>query len=385
MKTQSSFEEKTNVVINAKRRFSLDDNLLPSHIPDQLEQNIQSQSSLNSNNVGSSCKKKALIGGLSAFIGLGVGMAMMPIFNEEVEHLDRYGIDVHENSSLFTISTLNTLFLMSSYAAFFLYKFFSHSDNEEHELTEFQTKSLVACKALAGAASIAPLVMLWNIEFDNQEVEGTSGFDQFMAWAAISSIPLIIFKALGNYEETSEFVKHELVNAHELNSLGSKIAVYGIDSIALVARCITYMHLTNELLENIGLHKEASLALSIITSGVISNAVVAVNEHSKLKKLFLPHKEHIGAKEVALGVFSAAEGCWFALPLVSAGLEATDGWNPLLRGGLFVPMFISHANLEANGIFNALMPTHTHHEQEELQMSLLGDGSEDLSQNQELV
>ena len=375
MKSFSSIQKQPQPTLKLKRSLSVDDILLKSNSSIELEKLEEPQRGLQTT---TNNKNKICLGVASAFFGLGVGMAMMPIFNEEVEHLENYGIDVHENSALFTVSTLNTLFLMSSYAAFSMYHLFNNSHKQHIELNPLQQKLIFGCKILAATSSIASVAMLWDIELENQKIAESEGFDQYVAWAAFSSLPLIAFKSLSNYEHSSEYVKLKLLSAPApLDSLGAKLAVYGIDGMALIARFITYTNLTNDLLTNIGLNKEVSLATSVIASGIMGNVIVGVNEHAKLKKLFLPNHNDIGCKEISIGILSAIEGSWFALPAITAGLEATTEWNGLIRGVLFLPMFLAHANYEAKGIYDSLIPSFTHQEQEDMHLSLIGDFSND--------
>jgi hypothetical protein len=50
----------------------------------------------------------------SAAIGIGAGLAMMPIYNHEVQELKTYDIDIHDYEIAFVISTINTLLLTST-------------------------------------------------------------------------------------------------------------------------------------------------------------------------------------------------------------------------------------------------------------------------------
>ena len=61
--------------------------------------------------------KKAKIArfAISSMIGIGTGLAMMPIFDAEIENFDKIGITIEDSSLGSAIETLNTLFIFSSW------------------------------------------------------------------------------------------------------------------------------------------------------------------------------------------------------------------------------------------------------------------------------
>lgn len=308
-----------------------------------------------------SSKKNLLMSG-SILGGVGVGLAMMPIFNEEVEHLEDYGVNIHNNESWLIASTVNTLLLMSTYSVCQFYKYFSaSSSNNQTELNSSQQKLLLASKICAVSAAIFPASLLWNIELQNQEVDKSSGFDQFIAWATFTTAPLVFFKALITYHSLEEFITSGLRQSIEFSSLGAKITTYGIGGTALIARGIAFTFASKELMKNLGFDEDTALGVSIVIGGMIGNSLCGISEHSKLKALFKESNEGLTLKEIVLGIFAAIEAGWFSLPAISAGLEATEDWNPLLRGALFVPLFLSYANTEATEMYHALIPHSSHH------------------------
>jgi hypothetical protein len=131
----------------------------------------------------------------STILGAGVGLAMMPIFNKEVRNLENYGINVHENDASFAISTINTLFIAGCSAGFYFYNyFFNHKEEaKQEEPNKCKTALLTLCKVGSIASALIPVSMLWNVELNNQKVKETHGFDQFIAWATFTSVPLLIF------------------------------------------------------------------------------------------------------------------------------------------------------------------------------------------------
>ena len=185
-------------------------------------------------------------------------------------------------------------------------------------------------------------------------------------------MPLIIFKSIKSYQELERFITKKY-NTEELNNLGSKIVVYGVDGVSLIGRGVAFTSITKKLIENIGIDEDSSLVLGIISGGVIANSIVAISEHSQLKSLFVNKKQNLNIKEIIFGIISALEGGWFALPSISAGLDATTDWNSLIRGGLFTSLFLSNTNFEATNIFKSLIPEYQELPENEAQ--LMGDSA----------
>ena len=358
--------EKENI-----QRLSLDNKLLVNHSfePEELQQEIN----LNIPEVSFFSKhKKKLFLFASTILGTGVGLAMMPIFNEEVEHLESYGIDVHGNSTFFTISTINTLIVAGVSTGYYFYNYiFNSKKEEESELNKIQKGALALCKVGGFVGSLIPVGMLWNIELNDQKVEGTHGFDQFIAWATFTSLPLIFFKTLNNFEQVSKYIMGKSDNT-DLTNLGSKITVYGISSISLIGRGISLTNIFNELQKQIGIDQNVSLPISIIAGGIIGNITLGLSEYSSLKKLFT-HTDKLNCKKLTLGISSALEGGWFALPIVSQGLEATKDWNTLLKGAIFAPFFLSHMNSESSHLYHSILPETQALEEPNNEIQLLGE------------
>lgn len=359
------------------QRLSLDNKLLVNHSfePEELQQEIN----LNIPEVSFFSKhKKKLFLFASTILGTGVGLAMMPIFNEEVEHLENYGIDVHGNSTFFTISTINTLIVAGVSTGFYFYNYiFNSKKEEESELNKIQKGALALCKVGGFVGSLIPVGMLWNIELNDQKVEGTHGFDQFIAWATFTSLPLIFFKTLNNFEQVSKYIMGKSDNA-DLTNLGSKITVYGISSISLISRGISLTNIFNELQKQIGIDQNVSLPISIITGGVIGNITLGLSEYSNLKKLFKNNIDGSNYKQLLLGISSALEGGWFSLPLITQGLEATKDWNALLKGAIFAPFFLSHMNSESSHLYHSISPETQALEEQNNEIQLLGESHSEI-------
>jgi hypothetical protein len=306
----------------------------------------------------------------STILGAGVGLAMMPIFNEEVEHLENYGINVHGNTTFFAISTINTLIVMGFCSAFAMYKYLSSA--KQGKPKDFSQEQKLALKLIETGCvlkALVPVGLLWDIELNNQEVQGTNGFDQFIAWATFTSLPLIIFNSLNNFKQIDKFIANKSENI-ELNTFGSKLVTYGISFTSLIGRGVSFTYILDNFFTQLGFKQTTSLPVAIITSGVIGNVIGGLNEYSQLKKLFKVTDNNISYRELALGTLAALEGAWFTLPLISEGLNNTKDWNPLLKGAIFSSFFLSHTNLEASHIYHSLLPQHQQEEQyDEVQLS----------------
>lgn len=317
-----------------------------------IEQNSHEQEEeLPQHNSG--INKKLLLA--SSLCGVGVGLAMMPIFNNEVWQLDNYGIHIHEYEAVFIVSTINTLLVTSAVSIINLYHYFNSDHNEQVELSKCQKIALNTSKVGSVAASILPVALLWNIELHDQKVAESSGFDQFIAWAAFTTIPLLILKIVETYEAMSKTIKGEYDDIN-LDSIGSKLVTYGTSILSAVGRGIAFSAATEELAKNIGFDEDTSKGLGILIGGVLGSVISGIAEHMSVKSLFKKTNGSFSKREVATSIVAAAEGMWFALPTVSAGLNATKNWNPLVRGGVFAPFFVSKAVTEATNMYNALIP-----------------------------
>ena len=304
--------------------------------------------------------KKLLL--TSSLCGLGVGVAMMPIFNEEVWNLDNYGIHIHEYEAAFIVSTINTLIVTSICSTIHLFRYFDHLLNNNHEaedLTNLQKTALNLSKVGAVAGSILPIALLWNIELHDQKVSESSGFDEFIAWATFATIPLLIFKFVEAYEAMSGIIKGEYDNI-DLDGIGSKLVTYGITVLSALARGISFSAATEELAKNIGFDEDTSRILGILIGGILGSAVSSVSEYYTMKSLFQKREQPLSAKEIIIGGFSSMEGIWFSLPIVSTGLSATQNWDPFIRAAIFAPFFVSRTVFEATNMYNALKPKQGH-------------------------
>lgn len=164
----------------------------------------------------------------STILGAGVGLAMMPIFNREVKNLENYGINIHENTTSFAISTINTLIIAGCSTGFYLYNYFiNHQENtKQEEPNKCKTAILTLCKIGSIVSALIPVSMLWNVELNNQKVEGTHGFDQFVAWATFTSAPLLIFKTFYTHNKVSKYIVAKFDNSHNTN--GQEISSLGV-------------------------------------------------------------------------------------------------------------------------------------------------------------
>lgn|SRR5574343_49311 len=326
--------------------------------------------------------KKAFI--TSIVTGLGVGLAMMPIFNQEVKNLDEYDIDIHDNDTSFALSTVNTLIVTTVTSALFMYKYLtSKQGSEDIEISKKTSLLLNAGKAASVMSALIPVGLLWNVELKDRKVQETEGFDQFIAWATFTTFPLLMYKSLNTYHEIEHFLLHQdsFSNTEELElSVGGKMSVYGITALSSIARGISFTYLLNELQEKIDIEENIGLPLAIITGGILANIINGVSEYSDLRTLFKTQPSKLNWKKITLGFVSAVEGGWFALPLITKGMQATKDWNELTKGALFVPFFLSHMNTEAAEIYKSLNPAketgQEEHEESRVQ-ELIGDNEEE--------
>jgi hypothetical protein len=279
---------------------------------------------------------------LSGLVGFGAGLAMMPILNRELKELEFYGLDIHASKDLFIASTLNTLLLVGATNAV---NFYTH-------LTTKQESSCLEKAALTGTGVLSSVIhtaMLWNIELHDQQVADSHGFDKFIAWAAVSSIPLMLTKLVECYE----LIEKTKANSFDLESVGDKLIHYGVNGISLVARGISYTAIATELACKMGFEEKDAEIAGVIIGGVLANMVSAASEYFDVKSMFKKSAGNMTVKQVCTGIIAAVEGLWFALPTVTAGLKYTANWNPLARGLLFVPYLASRVTAEAANVYRA--------------------------------
>lgn len=287
----------------------------------------------------------------SGVIALGSGLAMMPIFNKNITDMSKYGLDIHANTGIFVASTINTLLTMTSYSAFVMYHYFSAPSLDKEELTKTQQAAMkLALPAAVGYAGV-PLALLWDVELNNQQVEGSEGFDKFVAWASFASLPLIIFKTAETYQLLNRAITNKSSN-FTLDNVGAKVFTYGVSSIATAARIIAYAKIIKDFLHNV-IEDEGVLTTISVIGGLAAASIVGVSEYTNIKTLFKTTEE-ASKLQLLKGVFASVQGAWFALPVISKGLDAMEDYSPLIKGALFVPLFVSKAIHESSNLFNFL-------------------------------
>lgn len=293
-------------------------------------------------------KLKYLISGLT---GIGSGLALMPIFNKELTSLEQFGIDIHANKALFDISTINTLLVVSPTVTLEIHKAFN--DTKKCEGT---SKQKIVSKVGVILAIIPPMLQLsqlWNVELHNQKVAKSHGFDEYLAWATFTTIPLLTSEFIKNARNVNSFVFDQKQN-YKLESLGSKIFVYSTSFLSTVGRAIAYTHAIKEFFINIGCEENFSLSVGIIFGGIIGSSINGCIEHTSIKKLFSENSQNLTKKEIALGVICALEGAWFSLPTISDGLEFAKDWQSFLQVAIFFPTFLSRMINNSNSLYEIL-------------------------------
>lgn len=291
----------------------------------------------------------------SAVVSVGTGLAMMPIFNHLVKNSEDFGIDIHSNRGLYIASTTNT-FILASFSSFStMYHFLKKY--QEQIMADPKYVGISIAKIGASFSMILPLGLLWGVELQNQKVDGSSGFDEFMAWATFTTAPLIIDRVIESIQTIDRIRDNSDSNDYkfiDLNTMGSKLVVYGLAGLSVTGRAIAYTEAAKTLSLAMGIDPTASLTIGIIM-GLLSSGGVTIFEYNAVKSLFAEQKEPMTIKKAICGAVAAIEGAWFTLPVVSLGLNFAEGWNPLLKGVLFTPLFVSHTVLEANKLYDNVM------------------------------
>ncbi len=287
----------------------------------------------------------------STLIATGTGLAMMPIFNHLVKNSELFGIDIHSNEQLFATSTANT-FIIASFSSFStMYHFIEKY--QKQMVPESKHIALIFGKIGASCSIVLPLGLLWGIELQNQKFAGSNGFDEFLAWATFTTTPLIIDRIVESVQTVNNIYENN--KEIELNSVGSKLIVYGLAGLSVIGRALAYTEAAQTLGLAMGMHPEFALATGIIAGGILGSGGITLFEYNAIKSLFAEQTEPMNIKKALCGAISTIEGAWFTLPVISLGLQFADNWNPLLKGVLFTPLFVSHTVLEATKLYNNIM------------------------------
>ena len=125
-----------------------------------------------------SCTKIKLVQlAISGIVGIGTGLAMLPIFDSEVQELSEAGLIIDEYNVASIGVSINTLAIFSTVSTIALYHYMSHRDHKD-ESTPFQKIALDIAKVASLCSAILPVSQLWAIEVTNQSIVGSSGFDE---------------------------------------------------------------------------------------------------------------------------------------------------------------------------------------------------------------
>lgn len=284
----------------------------------------------------------------SVVVATGTGLAMMPIFNKMVKNSEQFGLDIHSDKYLFNSSTANT-FIVAYFSSFSnMYSFIK----KHQDILSPDSKHVCISigKAAASLSIVLPLGLLWSVELSNQKIAGSSGFDEFMAWATFTTLPLVIDRMVDSSNTFDKLYNKDYF--FNLNTTGSKMVVYGLSALSVAGRSLAFTEIAKQMALGMGLSPEVALGTGIVIGGVFGSGGTALFEYQAVKSLFEVKAAEYNPKTMLIAAFSTAEGVWFTLPIISLGLTATEGWNPLLKGALLVPLLVSHTTLEATRMYD---------------------------------
>lgn len=281
---------------------------------------------------------------ISILVGFGTGFAMMPIFNREVRNLESFNFDIHSSDSAFFISTANTL-LVYSYLATKNTYYCLEKNFDLSTLLEEQSLILKFAKVCAILTAIMPASLLWEVELHNREVVHSEDIlDEYVMYAFFTSIPLIYYYTLKSFYSLEKMLLNKKEST-KLNSIGSKIVVYGITSLAFIGNEIVYIDSANKFSNDSFLNVIATTFASI--GGVIATYV----EFNVLKKLFKADEAEYTKLEIIKGLLAVTEASWFTLPIISAGLKITESIHSLFKIAVFSSLFLAHTALDTLAFF----------------------------------
>ena len=124
--------------------------------------------------------------------------------------------------------------------------------------------------------------------------------------------------------------------------------------LSATGRFIAYTASAAYLGTELGMGEELSLVMGALIGGVAGSSVIGVAEHNSLKWLFEKREDNTTWKQKLGGAICALEGVLLTLPLVTTGMEAVKDWNPVFKGMIFSPLFISHSIYEGRSIYKAI-------------------------------
>jgi hypothetical protein len=299
-------------------------------------------------------------------IGVGSGLATMPIVNYNIKQLEEFDIQVHEKEPLLITSDINTLLLLSVCNTLGTYKHFSNKKvirNEpniqlDHEPSRLDVLKEAFCdmgEVVSFIVTLQSVLMLWDIEMSNKKIAiDNSDFDEFTEWATFTTPFLMIHKLIenyGNYQRTIESIRNREI---ELDSPGAKAFIYSTAILSSVGRGIALTNTYDMIFKEMGVDEDTSQILSIIFGGVITNIAQGILEYGHIQSLFEKnvYNTSMSVKDKLLSIFSIIEGGWFALPTVAMGLNAISDTETLLKMLVFLPTFISRTAFEAHNIYD---------------------------------
>lgn len=255
---------------------------------------------------------------------------------------------------------------------------------ESHEFSP-----LLLARAIAGATIFCGI--LFKIEMKDAEHEGMDTYKElftsrFGAWLMATTGNYFLSKLIISY---NHYI-HEHDSHTESNSLITRAGIYSSDAIAFVAREIALGAVISQILKEAELSQKASLALAL-SSALIFNALMAVDDHKELTKLI--HKiptsisdlseiySSCSIKNCLKGLFSTTHGTLESVPLVGVSLGVMNEWKTgegygldiTLRSILAGNFAFVRINSEAQEILE-LLSNHddAHPHSEHVEMSLNG-------------
>lgn len=292
--------------------------------------------------------------GFSSTFAFLTGLGMMPIFDDDVKSLTTDALDWEDNKYLSPIIAINTLVVFSLLANYLFLKYLMRESGSEESKDESGKLSLLAAKSVSVCASLAPVSQLWVVELENKEYVDSEGFDEYIAWAMATSLPILLHESMLCYSALKAQLKDNLTQIN-LNSVGDNVFVYIPTLLAIPGRFISYYYSTYFLAKKIGLPEELSIVSGIIIGGVLGSAVLGVAEYRSLKSLFENKEASLDKLRITFGAVCALEGALLTLPMVATGISAIEDQPVLIKGVLYYPLFISSTVLRGSSLYEAFM------------------------------
>jgi hypothetical protein len=159
---------------------------------------------------------------------------------------------------------------------------------------------------------------LFSIELNNQDVVGSKGFDQYLAWATCYAMPL----ALSTFIQNNYFSLYGTEQLREDRCV-AKLIVNTLAAISTFGRGVAGTLFAYDGLMSVGVPEDYALPISIISLGIVANLATTNTERLQLiQSVCTIDASDVTIKNGALFFISTLQGFLLALPQCTQAIIA---------------------------------------------------------------